>query len=144
MTFFLLLFQQLDEVVRQRNLHSLDLFLSCAQKQLNVLLKEEPTPEENRDWYSQCWWYSVICEAANLHLANDEYIPIFFGLHHWVKIDMKCLTEMFMDDVLLIIYLFNYYYQIANMRRKKILGKKIVLFRIFLPYFLVAHGWSSR
>uniref|UniRef100_A0A8D2NP12 Coiled-coil domain containing 91 n=1 Tax=Zosterops lateralis melanops TaxID=1220523 RepID=A0A8D2NP12_ZOSLA len=41
--------KRLDEVVRQRNLHSLELFLSCAQKQLNVLLKEEPTPEENRD-----------------------------------------------------------------------------------------------
>ncbi|XP_030815769.1 coiled-coil domain-containing protein 91 [Camarhynchus parvulus] len=41
--------RRLDEVVRQRNLHSLELFLSCAQKQLNVLLKEEPTPAENRD-----------------------------------------------------------------------------------------------
>ncbi|KAM4784426.1 coiled-coil domain-containing protein 91 isoform 3-T5 [Cyanocitta cristata] len=41
--------KRLDDVVRQRNLHSLELFLSCAQKQLNVLLKEEPTPEENRD-----------------------------------------------------------------------------------------------
>ncbi|XP_041341899.1 coiled-coil domain-containing protein 91 isoform X1 [Pyrgilauda ruficollis] len=41
--------KRLDEVVRQRNLHSLELFLSCAQKQLNVLLKEEPTPAENRD-----------------------------------------------------------------------------------------------
>ncbi|XP_014117142.1 PREDICTED: coiled-coil domain-containing protein 91 isoform X3 [Pseudopodoces humilis] len=41
--------KRLDEVVRQRNLHSLELFLSCAQKQLNVLLKEESTPEENRD-----------------------------------------------------------------------------------------------
>ncbi|KAM4901832.1 coiled-coil domain-containing protein 91 [Sylvia borin] len=41
--------KRLDEVVRQRNLHSLELFLSCAQKQLNALLKEEPTPEENRD-----------------------------------------------------------------------------------------------
>lgn len=74
---FFLLFQQLDEIVRQRNLHSLELFLSCAQKQLNVLLKEEPTSAENRDWHSQCWWYGVICGAANLHLANDEYIPIF-------------------------------------------------------------------
>ncbi|XP_051626665.1 coiled-coil domain-containing protein 91 isoform X7 [Manacus candei] len=41
--------KRLDQVVRQRNLHSLELFLSCAQKQLNVLLKEEPTTEENRD-----------------------------------------------------------------------------------------------
>ncbi|XP_053799963.1 coiled-coil domain-containing protein 91 isoform X4 [Vidua chalybeata] len=41
--------KRLDEIVRQRNLHSLELFLSCAQKQLNVLLKEEPTPAENRD-----------------------------------------------------------------------------------------------
>ncbi|XP_014736287.1 PREDICTED: coiled-coil domain-containing protein 91 isoform X2 [Sturnus vulgaris] len=41
--------KRLDEVVRQRNLHSLELFLSCAQKQLNVLLKEEATPEEKRD-----------------------------------------------------------------------------------------------
>ncbi|XP_059701813.1 coiled-coil domain-containing protein 91 isoform X3 [Haemorhous mexicanus] len=41
--------KRLDEVVRQRNLHSLELFLSCAQKQLNVLLKEEPTPAEDRD-----------------------------------------------------------------------------------------------
>ncbi|XP_058684252.1 coiled-coil domain-containing protein 91-like isoform X3 [Poecile atricapillus] len=41
--------KRLDEVVRQRNLHGLELFLSCAQKQLNVLLKEESTPEENRD-----------------------------------------------------------------------------------------------
>ncbi|XP_066039728.1 coiled-coil domain-containing protein 91 isoform X1 [Chamaea fasciata] len=41
--------KRLDEVVRQRNLHSLELFLSCAQKQLNVLLKEEPAPEENRN-----------------------------------------------------------------------------------------------
>ncbi|XP_051484688.1 coiled-coil domain-containing protein 91 isoform X1 [Apus apus] len=42
--------KRLDEVVRQRNLCSLELFLSCAQKQLSVLLKEEPTTtEENRD-----------------------------------------------------------------------------------------------
>ncbi|OPJ80663.1 coiled-coil domain-containing protein 91 [Patagioenas fasciata monilis] len=42
--------KRLDLVVRQRNLHSLELFLSCAQKQLSVLLKEEPaTTEENRD-----------------------------------------------------------------------------------------------
>ncbi|CAN8212700.1 unnamed protein product [Coccothraustes coccothraustes] len=41
--------KRLDEVVRQRNLHSLELFLSCAQKQLNVLLKEEPTPAEDRN-----------------------------------------------------------------------------------------------
>ncbi|XP_072780020.1 coiled-coil domain-containing protein 91 isoform X3 [Taeniopygia guttata] len=41
--------KRLDEIVRQRNLHSLELFLSCAQKQLNVLLKEEPTSAENRD-----------------------------------------------------------------------------------------------
>ncbi|XP_029897036.1 coiled-coil domain-containing protein 91 isoform X1 [Aquila chrysaetos chrysaetos] len=42
--------KRLDQVVRQRNLHSLELFLSCAQKQLGVLLKEEPTTtEENGD-----------------------------------------------------------------------------------------------
>ncbi|XP_009693866.1 PREDICTED: coiled-coil domain-containing protein 91 [Cariama cristata] len=42
--------KRLDEVVRQRNLHSLELFLSCAQKQLGILLQEEPTTaEENRD-----------------------------------------------------------------------------------------------
>ncbi|XP_068018511.1 coiled-coil domain-containing protein 91 isoform X4 [Melanerpes formicivorus] len=42
--------KRLDQVVRQRNLHSLELFLSCAQKQLSVLLKEEPsTAEESRD-----------------------------------------------------------------------------------------------
>ncbi|XP_074967798.1 coiled-coil domain-containing protein 91 isoform X1 [Phalacrocorax aristotelis] len=42
--------KRLDQVVRQRNLYSLELFLSCAQKQLNVLLKEEPsTAEENRE-----------------------------------------------------------------------------------------------
>ncbi|XP_061844789.1 coiled-coil domain-containing protein 91 isoform X2 [Colius striatus] len=38
--------KRLDEVIRQRNLHSLELFLSCAQKQLSVLLKEEPTTTE--------------------------------------------------------------------------------------------------
>ncbi|XP_033919228.1 coiled-coil domain-containing protein 91 [Melopsittacus undulatus] len=42
--------KRLDQVIRQRNLHSLELFLSCAQKQLGVLLNEEPaTTEENRD-----------------------------------------------------------------------------------------------
>ncbi|XP_050771044.1 coiled-coil domain-containing protein 91 isoform X1 [Gymnogyps californianus] len=42
--------KRLDQVVRQRNLHSLELFLSCAQKQLSILLKEEPaTTGENRD-----------------------------------------------------------------------------------------------
>ncbi|XP_074757311.1 coiled-coil domain-containing protein 91 isoform X2 [Athene noctua] len=42
--------KRLDQVVRQRNLHSLELFLSCAQKQLSVLLKEEPTTtEEDKD-----------------------------------------------------------------------------------------------
>ncbi|XP_032850963.1 coiled-coil domain-containing protein 91 isoform X2 [Tyto alba] len=42
--------KRLDQVVHQRNLHSLELFLSCAQKQLSVLLKEEPpTTEENRE-----------------------------------------------------------------------------------------------
>ncbi|XP_075018783.1 coiled-coil domain-containing protein 91 isoform X3 [Calonectris borealis] len=42
--------KRLDQVVRQRNLYSLELFLSCAQKQLSVLLKEEPTTtEENRE-----------------------------------------------------------------------------------------------
>ncbi|XP_054255723.1 coiled-coil domain-containing protein 91 [Indicator indicator] len=38
--------KRLDQVVRQRNLHSLELFLSCAQKQLSVLLKEEPSAAE--------------------------------------------------------------------------------------------------
>ncbi|XP_030325232.1 coiled-coil domain-containing protein 91 [Calypte anna] len=46
--------KRLDQVVRQRNLCSLELFLSCAQKQLSVLLNEEPNEEptttgENRD-----------------------------------------------------------------------------------------------
>ncbi|KAM6136960.1 coiled-coil domain-containing protein 91 [Pterocles gutturalis] len=41
--------KRLDQIVRQRNLYSLELFLSCAQKQLSVLLKDEPTTtEENR------------------------------------------------------------------------------------------------
>ncbi|XP_014817396.1 PREDICTED: coiled-coil domain-containing protein 91, partial [Calidris pugnax] len=40
--------KRLDQVVRQRNLCSLELFLSCAQKQLNVLLKEEPTSMEEK------------------------------------------------------------------------------------------------
>ncbi|XP_072733257.1 coiled-coil domain-containing protein 91 isoform X4 [Ciconia boyciana] len=35
--------KRLDQVVRQRNLYSLELFLSCAQQHLSVLLKEEPT-----------------------------------------------------------------------------------------------------
>lgn len=33
---------QLDQVIRQRSLSSLELFLSCAQKQLSTLLQEEP------------------------------------------------------------------------------------------------------
>ncbi|XP_010217476.1 PREDICTED: coiled-coil domain-containing protein 91 [Tinamus guttatus] len=33
--------KRLDQVVRQRNLLSLELFLSCAQKQLNTLIKED-------------------------------------------------------------------------------------------------------
>ncbi|KAM6321222.1 coiled-coil domain-containing protein 91 [Aegotheles albertisi] len=37
-----------DQAVRQRNLCSLELFLSCAQKQLSVLLKEEPTTTEEK------------------------------------------------------------------------------------------------
>ncbi|KAM6144558.1 coiled-coil domain-containing protein 91 [Phoenicopterus ruber ruber] len=40
--------KRLDQVVRQRNLYSLELFLSCAQKQLSVLLKEEPTATEEK------------------------------------------------------------------------------------------------
>uniref|UniRef100_A0A674KEG4 Coiled-coil domain containing 91 n=1 Tax=Terrapene triunguis TaxID=2587831 RepID=A0A674KEG4_9SAUR len=41
---------QLDQVVRQRSLCSLELFLSCAQKQLSTLLKEEPiTSEQERE-----------------------------------------------------------------------------------------------
>ncbi|XP_062990458.1 coiled-coil domain-containing protein 91 [Elgaria multicarinata webbii] len=35
--------KRLDQVIRQRSLSSLELFLSCAQKQLNSLLHEEPT-----------------------------------------------------------------------------------------------------
>ncbi|XP_035406803.1 coiled-coil domain-containing protein 91 isoform X1 [Cygnus atratus] len=43
-------FMELDQVVRQRNLSSLELFLSCAQKQLGILLNEDPTAtEEKRD-----------------------------------------------------------------------------------------------
>ncbi|XP_054856750.1 coiled-coil domain-containing protein 91 isoform X3 [Eublepharis macularius] len=34
---------QLDQMMRQRSLSSLELFLSCAQKQLNSLLQEEST-----------------------------------------------------------------------------------------------------
>ncbi|XP_067160630.1 coiled-coil domain-containing protein 91 isoform X1 [Apteryx mantelli] len=42
--------KRLDQVVRQRNLSSLELFLSCAQKQLSTLLKEELiTTEEKRE-----------------------------------------------------------------------------------------------
>ncbi|XP_035406818.1 coiled-coil domain-containing protein 91 isoform X5 [Cygnus atratus] len=42
--------KRLDQVVRQRNLSSLELFLSCAQKQLGILLNEDPTAtEEKRD-----------------------------------------------------------------------------------------------
>uniref|UniRef100_A0A8D0H0P4 Uncharacterized protein n=1 Tax=Sphenodon punctatus TaxID=8508 RepID=A0A8D0H0P4_SPHPU len=37
--------KRLDQVVRQRSLSSLELFLSCAQKQLNSLLNEEPVSE---------------------------------------------------------------------------------------------------
>ncbi|XP_065598405.1 coiled-coil domain-containing protein 91 isoform X6 [Cyrtonyx montezumae] len=42
--------KRLDQVIRQRNLSSLELFLSCAQKQLSSLLNEEPTTvQEKRD-----------------------------------------------------------------------------------------------
>ncbi|XP_062425540.1 coiled-coil domain-containing protein 91 [Rhea pennata] len=42
--------KRLDQVVRQRSLSSLELFLSCAQKQLSTLLKEElVTAEEKRE-----------------------------------------------------------------------------------------------
>ncbi|XP_067387088.1 coiled-coil domain-containing protein 91 isoform X2 [Emydura macquarii macquarii] len=40
--------KRLDQVVRQRNLSSLELFLSCAQKQLSTLLKEEPVTSEQK------------------------------------------------------------------------------------------------
>ncbi|XP_038229226.1 coiled-coil domain-containing protein 91 isoform X5 [Dermochelys coriacea] len=40
--------KRLDQVVRQRSLCSLELFLSCAQKQLNTLLKEEPVTSEQK------------------------------------------------------------------------------------------------
>ncbi|XP_061438513.1 coiled-coil domain-containing protein 91 isoform X3 [Rhineura floridana] len=35
--------KRIDQVIRQRSLSSLELFLSCAQKQLSSLLQEEPT-----------------------------------------------------------------------------------------------------
>ncbi|KAJ7329311.1 hypothetical protein JRQ81_015485 [Phrynocephalus forsythii] len=38
--------KRLDQVIRQRSLSSLELFLSCAQKQLASLLHEEPTATE--------------------------------------------------------------------------------------------------
>ncbi|XP_053111597.1 coiled-coil domain-containing protein 91 isoform X3 [Hemicordylus capensis] len=38
--------KRLDQVIRQRSLSSLELFLSCAQKQLSSLLQEEPTTTE--------------------------------------------------------------------------------------------------
>lgn len=38
--------QQLDQVTRQRSLSSLELFLSCAQKQLNALIATEPVDVE--------------------------------------------------------------------------------------------------
>ncbi|XP_048790371.1 coiled-coil domain-containing protein 91 isoform X2 [Lagopus muta] len=42
--------KRLDQVIRQRNLSSLELFLSCAQKQLSSLLNEDPTTtQEKRD-----------------------------------------------------------------------------------------------
>ncbi|XP_074792225.1 coiled-coil domain-containing protein 91 isoform X5 [Natator depressus] len=40
--------KRLDQVVRQRSLCSLELFLSCAQKQLNTLIKEEPVTSEQK------------------------------------------------------------------------------------------------
>ncbi|XP_075757490.1 coiled-coil domain-containing protein 91 isoform X6 [Pelodiscus sinensis] len=40
--------KRLDHVVRQRSLSSLELFLSCAQKQLSILLKEEPVISEHK------------------------------------------------------------------------------------------------
>ncbi|XP_070803438.1 coiled-coil domain-containing protein 91 [Pituophis catenifer annectens] len=38
--------KRLDQVIRQRSLSSLELFLSCAQKQLNCLLREEVAAPE--------------------------------------------------------------------------------------------------
>ncbi|XP_063164428.1 coiled-coil domain-containing protein 91 [Candoia aspera] len=38
--------KRLDQVIRQRSLSSLELFLSCAQKQLSCLLQEETTGAE--------------------------------------------------------------------------------------------------
>uniref|UniRef100_A0A4X2K305 Coiled-coil domain containing 91 n=1 Tax=Vombatus ursinus TaxID=29139 RepID=A0A4X2K305_VOMUR len=38
--------KRLDEVIRQRSLSTLELFLSCAQKQLSSLISEEPTSTE--------------------------------------------------------------------------------------------------
>uniref|UniRef100_A0A8C8S9R2 Coiled-coil domain containing 91 n=1 Tax=Pelusios castaneus TaxID=367368 RepID=A0A8C8S9R2_9SAUR len=40
--------KRLDQVVRQRSLSSLELFLSCAQKQLSTLLKEEPVTSDQK------------------------------------------------------------------------------------------------
>uniref|UniRef100_A0A8C3L7T3 Coiled-coil domain containing 91 n=1 Tax=Chrysolophus pictus TaxID=9089 RepID=A0A8C3L7T3_CHRPC len=40
--------KRLDQVIRQRNLSSLELFLSCAQKQLSSLLNEEPTATQEK------------------------------------------------------------------------------------------------
>lgn len=38
--------KQLDQVIRQRSLSSLELFLSCAQKQLSALIATEPVDIE--------------------------------------------------------------------------------------------------
>ncbi|XP_056653644.1 coiled-coil domain-containing protein 91 isoform X6 [Monodelphis domestica] len=38
---------QLDQVIRQRSLSTLELFLSCAQKQLSSLISEEPASTED-------------------------------------------------------------------------------------------------
>lgn len=87
-SFFLSLFQQLDQVIRQRNLSSLELFLSCAQKQLSSLLNEDPTAtQEKRDWHSLYHWYSMICELANLNLKNGKCLHL--EVYHWFKISLK-------------------------------------------------------
>ncbi|XP_074081813.1 coiled-coil domain-containing protein 91-like isoform X5 [Macrotis lagotis] len=42
--------KRLDQVIRQRSLSSLELFLSCAQKQLSFLISEEPASTEGGEY----------------------------------------------------------------------------------------------
>ncbi|XP_044534202.1 coiled-coil domain-containing protein 91 isoform X2 [Gracilinanus agilis] len=41
--------KRLDQVIRQRSLSTLELFLSCAQKQLSSLISEEPASTEDEE-----------------------------------------------------------------------------------------------